>query len=214
VYPPVFERAREQRVIIVMPASASGDDTVVTVAMSFYADAACDRPIQLEQGEPLVLEFDVDSSKRYERCRREDGGGNGTAAMYYEFFCDGDRIGGKILCEDDTCGKCQIDSTMHDATGKSVFPYGEMLLDRCLVMPDDNGTWLKFQGACPPRVRDGGGGAGGIIAMAVCIPLAVCCIGAAVFVWRKRRANQSRWYTSGPTTSSSSSYSAPMFAGV
>ena len=180
--------------------------------MSFYADGSCKNPVKLEQDEPLVMEFDVDGSKKYEHCRREAGKNNATAT-YYEFFCDGDRIGGKILCQDETCGKCEVDSSMHDADGKSIFPYGEMLLDRCLPLPSDNATWLKFEGACPRQVG-GGVGTGGIIAMSVCIPCALCFVCAGIFAWRKRRASQSRWYTSGPTTSSSSSYSAPMFAGV
>ena len=187
---------------------ANSGDEVVTVAMSFFADADCAHPIRLELGDPLVLEFDVDSSEKYEHCRRE---GNHTGATYYEFWCDGDRISGKILCEDDTCSKCKVDSSMHDAQGHTILPYGEMLLDTCLPLPSDNATWLRFHGECPPK---GSGNSAVIIISIVCSLVAIACLILGIFLWRKRRESQSRWYTSGPSTSATSSYSPPLIAGV
>ena len=151
----------------------------------------------------------MDSSRKYEQCRSLY---NSTSPMYYEFFCDGDRISGKTLCEDETCAKCEIDSTMRDASGNSMFPYGEMLLDTCLRLPSDNSTWVRFDGKCPGHK---GIGPIGITFIVLGSLLALVCICAGAFLWKKRRESQSRWYTSGSSTgSSSSSYRAPAFAGV
>ena len=46
------------------------------------------------------------------------------------------------LCEDETCAKCEIDSTMRDASGNSMFPYE--VLQTCLRLPSDYSTWVRL----------------------------------------------------------------------
>lgn len=187
---------------------SEGGDELVTIKMSVYSDAACAKPIQLDGEEPLVYEFEVDSAKKYEHCRREDG--NSSNSKWYEFWCheNGEQISGKILCASENCEKCEVDTNMKNEDGSSMFPYGEMHLGKCTNLPEDNSTFVKFTGQCPKP----GHSPVLVIVLSVSLSLlALACLGLCVFLWKRRQASQSRWYTS-DSSSSSSSYRPPMFS--